>query len=247
MIFKNKTAIVTGGASGIGKAVVLKFIEQGASVGVLDLNHHAGKELVNTISEMGGHARYYPCNVSDEKQVKDTIEIVVEDFGRLDYAYNNAGIGGEFAKVQDYPTYDWDKVMAINLKGVFLCMKYEIPHILKQGGAIVNCASLLSTVAYENDSAYVASKYAVIGLTKTAALEYASTGLRINAVSPGFTNTPMVNKGDEEKLKRIAAKHPIGRLAEPEEIAEAVIWLCSDKASFAVGMNLIVDGGYTIV
>ncbi len=248
MIFKNKTAIVTGGASGIGKATVLKFIEHGANVAIIDLDDTAGKELIERIRElnMDAIARFYHCNVSDERETRNSMEAVADDFGRLDYAYNNAGIGGEFAKVQDYPTYDWDKVMAINLKGVFLSMKYEIPHILKQGGAIVNCASLLSTVAYENDSAYVASKFGVLGLTKTAALEYANTGLRINAVSPGFTNTPMVNKGDEEKLKRIAAKHPIGRLAEPEEIAEAVIWLCSDKASFAVGMNLMMDGGYTL-
>ena len=247
-MFRDKVAIVTGGASGIGKATVLKFIAEGAKVAILDLDNNQAVQFTQEIRKKGGDAIFIECDVSDENSVKHAIEKVIGSFGRLDYAYNNAGIGGEFAKVEDYPTDDWDKVMAINLRGVFLCMKYEIPHILKQEkGAIVNCASLLSTVASANDSAYVASKFAVLGLTKNAALEYASTGLRINAVSPGFTRTPMVDKGDEDKLKRIAELHPIGRLADPEEIAEAVIWLCSDKSSFAVGLNLLVDGGYTIV
>jgi NAD(P)-dependent dehydrogenase (short-subunit alcohol dehydrogenase family) len=247
-MFTGKVAIVTGGVSGIGKATVLKFIAEGASVAILDLDEKAGVQLTEAIGRNGGKAMFVNCDVSNEESVKEAIGKVVDMYGRLDYAYNNAGIGGEFAKVENYPADDWDKVMAINLKGVFLCMKYEIPHILKQGkGAIVNCASLLSTVASENDSAYVASKFGVLGLTKNAALEYAATGLRINAVSPGFTKTPMIDKGDEEKLKRIAALHPIGRLADPEEIAEAVIWLCSDRSSFAIGLNLLVDGGYTIV
>lgn len=247
-MFSGKVALVTGGASGIGKATVLKFISEGASVAILDLDLTEGVQLTETIRRNGGNAIFVFCDVGDEESVKTAIEKVMHVYDRIDYAYNNAGIGGDFAKLQYYPTDDWDKVMNINLKGVFLCMKYEIPYILKQGkGAIVNCASLLSTVASENDSAYVASKFAVLGLTKNAALEYAKTGLRINAVSPGFTRTPMVDKGDEEKLKRIADLHPIGRLAFPEEIAEAVIWLCSDKASFAIGHNLIIDGGYTIV
>lgn len=247
-MFDGKVALVTGGGSGIGKATVLKFVSHGANVAILDMDLTAGAQLTEDIKRDGGNAIFIYCDVSSEESVKEAIFKVTDFYGRLDYAYNNAGIGGEFAKVENYPTDDWDRVMAINLKGVFLCMKYEIPHILKQGtGAIVNCASLLSTVASENDSAYVASKFGVLGLTKNAALEYASSGLRINAVSPGFTRTPMVDKGDEEKLKRIASLHPIGRLAQPEEIAEAVIWLCSEKSSFAIGLNLLVDGGYTIV
>jgi len=240
--------LVTGGSSGIGAAVVAKFSSLGAAVAIIDMNDEKGKALANKINEEGGNAAYFRCDVSNEKEVQDTMNKVVEKFGRLDYAYNNAGIGGEFAPVHEYPTDDWDKVMAINLKAVFLCMKYEIPHILKQGkGAIVNCASLLSTVAYENDSAYVASKFGVLGLTKNAAIEYAKTGLRINSVSPGFTRTPMIDKGDEKKLDYIASKHPIGRLASPAEIAEGVIWLCSDSSSFAVGLNLLLDGGYTVL
>lgn len=246
-MFKNKVAIITGGASGIGKETALKFASLGASVVVMDMNETAGKSLVEGINKRAGSALYISCNVSDETSVIDAIDRVISVYGRIDYAYNNAGVGGEFAKVENYPTDDWDKVIAINLKGVFLCMKHQIPFILKQkNGAIVNCASLLSTVAYENDSAYVASKFAVLGLTKNAALEYASTGLRINSVSPGFTRTPMIDKGDEKKLAHIASKHPIGRLANPEEIAEGVIWLCSDQASFAIGLNLILDGGYTL-
>lgn len=247
-MFQGKVAMVTGGASGIGRSTVLKFVAEGASVAILDLDIREGVQLTETIRRQGGQAIFIYCDVCNEEDVKNAVDKIVEAYGRLDFAYNNAGIGGEFAKVENYPTDDWDKVIAINLKGVFLCMKYEIPQILKQGkGAIVNCASLLSTVASANDSAYVASKFAVLGLTKNAALEYASTGLRINSVSPGFTRTPMIDKGDEEKLKRIADLHPIGRLGSPEEIAEAVIWLCSDKSSFAIGLNLLMDGGYTLV
>jgi NAD(P)-dependent dehydrogenase (short-subunit alcohol dehydrogenase family) len=246
-MFKNKVAVVTGGASGIGRATVLKFAALGANVALLDMDDVMAIRVVEDINKSGGNARFVHCNVSEESSVMDAMDNVISIYGRIDYAYNNAGVGGEFAKVEDYPTDDWDVVMAINLKGVFLCMKHEIPYILKQHkGAIVNCASLLSKVAYENDSAYVASKFGVLGLTKNAALEYASSGLRINAVSPGFTRTPMIENGDDEKLKRIAAKHPIGRLASPEEIAEGVIWLCSDQASFAVGLNLTLDGGYTL-
>lgn len=247
-IFHNKVALVTGASSGIGKATAIQFADRGAKVALLDVDPVAGDVLAREIIANKGSAMYIRCDVSNENDVRNAMSEILSHFGRLDYAYNNAGIGGEFAKVQDYPTDDWDKVMAINLKGVFLCMKYEIPLILKQGkGSIVNCASLLSTVASENDSAYVASKHGVLGLTKNAALEYASTGLRINAISPGFTRTPMVDKGDENKLKIIASKHPIGRLAHPEEIADGVIWLCSDQSSFTVGLNLLIDGGYTIL
>jgi NAD(P)-dependent dehydrogenase (short-subunit alcohol dehydrogenase family) len=166
-MFKNKVAVVTGGASGIGEATALKFASLGASVAILDMNEAKGTTLVARIKAQGGSGIYVDCDVSDEASVMNAMVKVISVYDRIDFAYNNAGIGGEFAKVQDYPTDDWDKVMAINLKGVFLCMKHEIPFILKQKtGAIVNCASLLSTVAYENDSAYVASKFGVLGLKK---------------------------------------------------------------------------------
>ena len=244
---KGKVAIVTGGASGIGEATVWKFIEAGASVGILDINDAAAGKLVAEIESNGGTAKYVHCNMLGEDSIKNAINEITETFGRLDYAYNNAGIGGDFAKIENYPTDNWDTVMAINLRAVFLCMKHQIPHILKQQkGAIVNCASVLSTVAYMNDSAYVASKFGVLGLTKNAALEYATTGLRINSISPGFTLTPMIKNGGEEKLNSIAQKHAIQRLATPGEIAQGVMWLCSDSASFAIGLNLLLDGGYTL-
>ena len=193
--FKGKVAIITGGASGIGKATALKFAEYGATVAIFDIDNNAAGEVILEMERKGADYLFVKCDVANEESVKTAIDTVIYKYGRLDFAYNNAGIGGEFAKVENYPTADWDKVMAVNLKGVFLCMKHQIPHILKRGGgAIVNCASILSTVCYENDSAYVASKFAVLGLTKNAALEYANTGLRINAVSPGFTYTPMILK-----------------------------------------------------
>lgn len=242
-----KAALVTGGASGIGRATVLKFISAGAKVAILDVDDKAANTVLEEVTSLHGTAIFVSCDMKSEESIKNAVDEVVNRFGRLDYAYNNAGIGGDFAKVEDYPTDNWDLVMAINLRAVFLCMKYEIPHILKQGeGAIVNCASILSMVAYQNDSAYVASKFGVLGLTKNAALEYADTGLRINSISPGFTLTPMIKNGGEEKLKKIASKHPIQRLADPEEMANGVIWLCSDASSFAIGLNLLLDGGYTL-
>jgi len=246
--FNGKVAVVTGGASGIGKATVLEFLKRGASVAIVDINNEAGEKLASSLQAEQFKVKYFSCQLTDESAIKESMQQVYHTFGRLDFAYNNAGIGGEFAAVADYPTDDWDKVMAINLRAVFLCMKYQIPFLLQQKhSAIVNCASVLSTVAYENDSAYVASKFGVLGLTKTAALEYAKTGLRINAISPGFTRTPMIDKGDPEKERLIAAKHPVGRLAEPEEMAKAVLWLCSQESSFAIGLNLTIDGGYTLI
>jgi len=246
--FKNKIALITGGCSGIGKATALKFASHCARIIILDANEEKGCKTIQEITTAGGEGSFYRCDVSKENEVKAVMADIKEKFGYIDYAYNNAGIGGEFARVADYPVDDWHKVIAINLTGVFLCMKYEIPLLtIKGASAMVNCASLLSTVAYENDSAYVASKFGVLGLTKNAALEYSKSGLRINAISPGFTRTPMIDKGDETKLGLIAAKHPIGRLASPEEMAEGVLWLCSEAASFAIGLNLVLDGGYTLV
>ena len=245
--FYDKVALVTGGCSGIGKAALLQFATCGACVVIVDRNPSLPIDLKDELEKMEAKYLFLSCDVCNESEVSAAIESTIKKFGRLDYAYNNAGVGGDFALVENYPTADWDFVMNVNLKGVFLCMKYEIPAILKSGGgAIVNCASLLSTVASEQDSAYVASKFGVLGLTKSAALEYAPTGLRINSISPGFTRTPMIDKGDEEKLKKIAAKHPIGRLATTEEIANGVLWLCSEQSTFAIGLNLLMDGGYTL-
>lgn len=243
--FKNKVCMITGGCSGIGLAVAKKFGKQGAKLVIVDKNKNAS--VISGLKTAKQEVLFINADVTNEKEVKAAIKKIDSVYGALDYAYNNAGVGGEFAKVEDYPLSDWNKVIAINLTGVFLCMKYQIPLMLKsKTAAIVNCASLLSIVAYENDSAYVASKFGVLGLTKNAALEYAATGLRINSISPGFTRTPMIDKGDEKKLSNIASKHPIGRIALPEEIAEGVLWLCSTSASYAVGLNLLIDGGYTL-
>lgn len=245
--FQNKVALITGGSSGIGLATALRFAECGAKIAILDRQTSLSLEARQQVEKFGSEFQFFQCDITNETEVAGCVNLVVKRFGRLDFAFNSAGVGGDFALVENYPTDDWDFVMNVNLKGTFLSMKYEIPAILKSGGgAIVNCASLLSLVASEKDSAYVASKFGVLGLTKNAALEYAATPLRINAVSPGFTRTPMIDKGDEAKLDRIAALHPIGRLARPDEIANGVLWLCSDQATFAVGLNLLLDGGYTI-
>lgn len=238
--------MITGGCSGIGLAVAKKLGEQGAKLVIVDKNK-AAASLISEFKSKKWEVLFINADVTNEMEVKSAIKKINSVYGALDYAYNNAGVGGEFAKIEDYPLSDWNKVIAINLTGIFLCMKYQIPLMLKsKTAAIVNCASVLSTVAYENDSAYVASKFGVLGLTKNAALEYARTGLRINSISPGFTRTPMIDNGDQQKLDNIAKKHPIGRVAEPEEIAEGVLWLCSTSASYALGLNLLIDGGYTL-
>lgn len=245
--FQDKVALITGATSGIGLATALKFAQYGANVALLDQEIMLPFNARQQFEKYGVDFHVFQCDVTNEKEVSGAINLVVRRFGHLNYAFNSAGIGGDFARVQDYPTRDWDMVMNVNLKGTFLAMKHEIPAILNSGGgSIVNCASLLSLVAYENDSAYVASKFGVLGLTKNAALEYAATSLRINAISPGFTRTPMIDKGDESKLNKIAARHPIGRIATPEEMANGVLWLCSEHATFAVGLNLLLDGGYTL-
>lgn len=245
--FLNKVVAVTGGVSGIGKAVVSKFIQHGAIVAIIDRDETNGKILVDQLNETETRVHFFSCDVTDEVQVKKTYNRINEELGKINYAFNNAGYGGKSANIENYPVDDWDRVMAINLRAVFLCMKYQIPYIINQhAGAIVNCASVLSTVANENDSAYVASKFGVLGLTKNAALEYARSGLRINSISPGFTLTPMITYAPQEKLDEIANDHAIGRLAQPGEIAEGVLWLCSERSSFAVGMNLLLDGGYTL-
>lgn len=242
--FSGKTIMITGGASGIGLATAKAFTAWNANVAVIDM-----RPIDQTIPLADDNRYLYiQADITKEAVVAACVQQIVDHFGHLHLAYNNAGIGGDFAPVHEYPTDDWDKVMAINLKAVFLCMKYQIRAIMKAGGgAIVNCASLLASVAYENDSAYVVSKFGVLGLTKNAALEYANKGIRINCVSPGFTNTPMVNQAAESKIQAIINRHPIGRLAEPHEIAAAVGWLCSDASSFAIGLDLRVDGGYTLL
>jgi NAD(P)-dependent dehydrogenase (short-subunit alcohol dehydrogenase family) len=249
--FSGKVALVTGGASGIGRACAQLFAKVGASVIVSDVALEGGHETVRLIEEGGGEASFVETDVSKAAQVEALIGRALEAYGRLDYAFNNAGTEGRMAaNTADYPEEDWDRVIAINLKGVWLCMKHEIPQMLSQGaGSIVNNSSVEGLVGLEGTSAYAASKHGVVGLTKTAALEYAQSGIRVNAVCPGLIRTPMVERysgGDAEIEAQFAAVEPVGRMGTPEEVAEAVVWLCSEAASFVTGHAMAVDGAYVV-
>jgi NAD(P)-dependent dehydrogenase (short-subunit alcohol dehydrogenase family) len=244
-----KVALVTGAGSGIGRATALTFAREGAKIVVADIVVAGGEETVRMIKAAGGDAVFVKVDASKAAEVEAMVKKVVDTYGRLDCAFNNAGIEGAITPTADYTEEDWDRVIAINLKGVWLCMKAEIPQMLKQGGgAIVNTASVAGLVGFQGLSAYVASKHGVNGLTKTAALEYAKSGIRVNAVCPGVINTPMVQRafGASPQLSEtFVAIEPVGRLGKPEEIAEAVVWLCSDAASFVTGLPMAVDGALT--
>src|SRR5262245_10187578 len=244
---EGKVALVTGGASGIGRATALTFAREGAKLVIADLNEEGGRQTVHMITEQGGDATFVRTDVSQAVEVQALISKAVETYGRLDCAHNNAGIGGgPRALTTEYPEDRWHQVIAVNLTGVWLCMKYEIPQMLHQGrGTIVNTASAAGLVGTRGTSAYVASKHGVVGLTKTAALEYAQQGIRVNCVCPGWIQTPMTERGlsDPERRARIIASAPTGRVGTPEEVAEAVVWLCSDAASFVTGHAMSVDGG----
>ncbi|PON18712.1 short chain dehydrogenase [Candidatus Entotheonella serta] len=243
-----KVVLVTGAGSGIGRATALACAREGAQVVVADRVVEAGQETVAMVQQAGGEARFVEVDVTQTASVKAMIAAAVAAYGRIDCAHNNAGIEGVFATTADYPEEDWDRVMAVNLKGVWLCMRAEIPQMLQQGGgAIVNTASLAGLVGAKRMPAYVASKHGVAGLTKTAALEYAKSGIRVNAVCPGVIHTLMVDRmflsRRPELEGRLAEAEPVGRLGKPEEVAEAVVWLCSDAASFVTGHTMTVDGG----
>jgi NAD(P)-dependent dehydrogenase (short-subunit alcohol dehydrogenase family) len=241
----NKVAIVTGGSSGIGAAVAVLFAQEGAKVVISDINRTFGLELVNTIQQAGGTAAYQDCNVADPKQVEALVKFAEETYGGLHVMVNNAGIGGEQAATADYSLDSWHKVIDINLNGVFYGTKYAIPAILRSGGgSVVNIASILGQVGFPNSVAYVAAKHAVVGMTKVAAMEYSAQGVRINAVGPAFINTPLLAGLDEGLKQMLVGMHPIGRLGESPEVAELVLWLASDKASFCTGAYYPVDGGY---
>ena len=245
--FTGRVALVTGGSSGIGRASALAFAKEGAQVMVSDIMAEAGQETAELITKAGGTASFTRANVSKASDVATLIATCVETYGRLDCAHNNAGIEGPGSPTVDYDEDSWDRVIAINLTGVWLCMKYQIPEMLKHGdGAIVNTSSAAGLLGFRGGSAYVASKHGVVGLTKTAALEYAKAGVRVNAVCPGAIDTPMMGRITGHKphrAERMASSEPIGRMGSPEEIAEAVVWLCSDAASFVTGHAMSVDGG----
>ncbi len=245
--FEGKVALVTGGGSGIGRATSLAFAGEGAKVVIDDINVEGGEETVRLIKGAGGEAVFVKADVSKAPEVEAMVQKAIDTYGRLDCAYNNAGVGEPLKRVHKTSEDNFDRLMATNLKGVYLCMKYEIPPMLKQGkGSIVNTASLAGLKGLSGQAAYVASKHGVVGLTKSAAIEYATLGIRINCICPGVINTPLIApnmKGRPQVEKGYIDMEPIGRLGKPEEIASAVLWLSSDEASFAVGTIFSVDGG----
>jgi NAD(P)-dependent dehydrogenase (short-subunit alcohol dehydrogenase family) len=246
--FESKVALVTGGSSGIGRTSALAFAREGAKVVVADVNVEGGLETVQMIKRGGGEAIFVRTDVSKAVDAERMVSEAVETYNRLDCAYNNAGYEGLLAPIAEYTEEDWDRVMNINLKGVWLCMKYEVTCMLQHGGgAIVNTASVAGLVGFARTAVYAASKVGVVGLTKSAALSYAGRGIRINAVCPGFIDTPMLDRllgNDPQRIAQRIADTPVGRLGTPKDIAEAVIWLCSDSASFVTGHALVADGGF---
>ena len=247
MEFDGKVALVTGSASGIGESTALLYAKNGAKVVVSDVDDKGGQETVEKIKEAGSEAIYVHADVSKPEGCKNLVDKTVVEFGRLDFACNNAGIGGEQNPVGQLSIKGWDRTIAIDLSGVFYCMRYEIEAMLKNGGgSIVNMASILGQVGFAGAAAYVSAKHGVVGLTRTAALEYSKQGIRVNAVAPAFIKTPMIEAAtaDTNVEQALIEAHPIGRLGKPEEIAELVIWLSSDKASFITGSYVEADGGY---
>ena len=246
-LMQDKVALVTGASSGIGRATALVFARAGAKVVVADLNVVGGQETVQLVKAAGGEAVFVETDVAQAASVEAMVQTALDTYGRLDCAHNNAGVEGVLSRTAEQTEQDWEPVIRINLKGVWLCMKYELPHMVQQGsGAIVNTASGAGLIGVKRMAADVASKHGVIGLTKTAALEYAKSGVRVNAVCPGVIQTAMVERVSGRRpdvLEKMIAAEPIGRSGQPEEIAESVVWLCSDAASFVTGHAMAVDGG----
>ena len=247
--FEGKVALVTGGGSGIGRATALAFAREGAQVAIGNRNVKRGEETVAMIRKAGGTASFKRTDVLVAAEIEALVDHAVKTYGGLDLAFNNAGVEGTVAPIVQQTEADYDAVMDVNVKGVWLSLKYEIPRMLERGGgAIVNCSSVAGLIGFPNMAPYFASKHAVVGLTKVAALEYSAQGIRINAVNPAVIETEMVDRiaeGFSMKKDELVPMHPIGRLGRVEEIAEAVLWLCSPKSSFVTGHSLVVDGGFT--
>lgn len=245
---RNKVVLITGAASGIGKATAIKFAAAGSKVVVADFNEQGGNATVQQIKESGGEATFIKTDVSDSNSVQAMVTNTVETYGRLDCAFNNAGVGGTSKPLHEFPEDIYDRTIAIDQKGVFLCMKYELQQFLKQGGtgSIVNMASTAGLDATPNMVAYSASKHAVVGMTKTAAIEYAEKGIRVNAICPGAIETPGLTEGEfGQFLDQYRANQPMKRFGKPEEVANAALWLSSDEASLITGVPFPTDGGLT--
>jgi NAD(P)-dependent dehydrogenase (short-subunit alcohol dehydrogenase family) len=245
---EGKVALVTGGSAGIGLATARAFAAAGAAVVIADVREKEGEEAARAIRAEGGRALFVATDVASPSDVEAMVDAARRELGRLDWAYNNAGVEGHTAPTAECPLEDWERTIAVNLTGVWLCMRSEIPAMLESGGgSIVNCSSIAGLVGFPGAPAYVASKHGVLGLTKTAALEYAERGIRVNAVCPGVIHTAMIDRythGDHALEGQLAAGEPMGRMGTPEEVAGAVLWLCSDAASFVTGHALTVDGGW---
>lgn len=242
---QGKTALVTGAASGIGEAIALLYGQHGANVMLSDVNETQGEQATNQLKASGANAHFFKADVGDPAQCRQLVQETVRVFGSLDIACNNAGIGGEMNSTADYSLEGWQQIMNVNLNSVFFCLKYELEVMLRQGaGVIVNMASILGQVGTPGSPGYVTAKHGMVGLTKTAALEYAPQGIRINAVGPAYIDTPLLSQLSSEVKQQLIGLHPIGRLGRAGEVAELVIWLSSDKASFVTGAYYPVDGGY---
>ncbi|MBL7872511.1 MAG: SDR family oxidoreductase [Cyclobacteriaceae bacterium] len=242
---KNKTVIITGAASGIGKAAAELFATKGANVVVSDIQESEGIKVVNNIIAKGGVASFFKTDVSNPEEMEALVNFALKTHRKLDIAINNAGIGGELNPIAEMSIEGWQKVINVNLNSLFYGMKYQIQAMLKNGsGSIVNISSILGSVGFAGSAGYTSAKHGVVGLTQTAALEYSAQNIRVNAVGPGFIETPLLSVLDEEMKKQLAALHPIGRIGKSEEVAELIFWLASDKASFVTGSYYPVDGGY---
>lgn len=247
-LFEGKTALVTGAASGIGQAAAILYAQSGAHVIVSDVNEKDGRATVDAIQQNGGSAFFVAADVSKAEACKVLVDATLQHYGRLDIAFNNAGIAGEMSPVADMSLEGWHKVIDTNLNSVFYCMKYEIPAMLQSGGgAIVNMSSILGQVTFAYAAAYVSAKHGVVGLTQSAAVEYATKNIRVNAIGPAFIDTPLLNALDAATKAALIQKHPIGRLGKSEEVAELAVWLSSSKASFVTGNYYAVDGGYLAI
>ena len=246
-LFEGKVAIITGGASGIGKACAVAMVREGAKVAIFDLDAESGKQTVDLLAAEGPGAAFFQVDVSKEEQVREAVSRTISQFGRIDVLHNNAGIAVRHP-IGEEDEHFWDSCMNVNLKGVFLCSRQVLPHMMNRGGSIINTSSVTGVIGVRNRAVYSATKGALVALTKNMALDYAQYGIRVNCVCPGFTRTPLINAllRDPAKQKRLTDMHPLGRLGEPEDTAHAVVFLAADLSSWITGHALVIDGGFSV-